>query len=393
MKIGIICHPTYGGSGIVASELAKLLARRGHTVHLFSYTLPVRIPVGHENVFFHRVEVSAYPLFRYPSYDLELAARLVEVARNHGLEILHAHYAIPHGLSAFLARTILAADGVRLPFVTTLHGTDITIVGSQPSFFPVTRHILEQSDALTAVSRHLADETAAVFDTRRPVEVIPNFVDTAAFRPRRHGALRHALAPPGEKVLVHVSNFRPVKNLPLIIRVFRQVLETVPSRLVLVGDGPDHDRAVETCRALGLHDRVIFPGMQLNVAEYLAAADLYLQASETESFGLSVLEAMACGVPVVSTAVGGVPEVVADGETGYLARPGDEATLADAAVRLLRKPKLHRRFARAARARAMDRFAPEPVVSLYEAVYARVLPSVQGPPAPPAPGVTGEGRP
>lgn len=373
MKIGVLCHPTYGGSGIVASELAKRLARRGHTVHLFSYALPVRVPDGHENVFFHRVEVSAYPLFRYPSYDLELAARIVDVARNRGLELLHAHYAVPHGVSALLAKDILADEGARLPVVTTLHGTDITIVGSQPSFFPVTRHILERSDALTAVSRHLADETAAVFGARRPVDVIPNFADPAVFRPRRHGALRHALAPPGEKVLVHLSNFRPVKNLPLIIRVFHRVLEAVPSRLVLVGDGPDHDRAVETCRALGLHDRVVFPGMQLNAAEYLAAADVYLQASDTESFGLSVLEAMACGVPVVSTAVGGVPEVVADGETGYLARPGDEETLADAAIRLLRKPKLRRRFARAARARAVGRFSPDPVVDRYESVYAGVL--------------------
>ncbi|MBP7865496.1 MAG: N-acetyl-alpha-D-glucosaminyl L-malate synthase BshA [Acidobacteria bacterium] len=382
MKIGILCHPTYGGSGIVASELAKRLARRGHTVHLFSYALPVRVPVGHENVFFHRVEVSAYPLFRYPSYDLELAARIVDVARNRGLDLLHAHYAVPHGVSALLAKDILADEGARLPVVTTLHGTDITIVGSQPSFSPVTRHILERSDALTAVSRHLADETAAVFGTRRPVEVVPNFVDPDVFKPRRPGEFRRRLAAKGERVLVHLSNFRPVKNLPRIIRVFGRVLERVPSRLVLVGDGPDHDRAVETCRTLGLGDRVVFPGMQLNAAEYLAAADLYLQASDTESFGLSALEAMACGVPVVSPAVGGVPEVVADGETGYLTRPGDEAMMADAAVRLLTKPKLRRRFARAGRARAVERFSPDPVVSRYEAVYEKVLRASGGAPGP-----------
>lgn len=372
MKVGIVCHPTYGGSGVVAAELGKALAKKGHTVHLFSYSLPVRVPHFHENVFFHRVEVSSYPLFRYPSYSLELSAVIVEVARGHGLDLVHAHYAIPHGMSAWTAREILAHDGVRLPFVTTLHGTDITIVGGQPNFAPVTKHILEQSDALTAVSAFLSEATREFFGVLRPVKVIPNFIDPSEFRHHRT-SLRACLSPGGEKVAIHVSNFRPVKNIPDIIRAFGLVGRSVPARLALVGDGPERPRAEQLCRELGLGDRVIFVGMQSNVVDYLSAADVYVMASETESFGLSILEAMACGLPVAAYRVGGVPEVAADGETAVLVEKGDVVGLSEALNAFFTDEGKARAFGAAGHRRAVSKFTTRKAVAAYEAVYKSVL--------------------
>lgn len=378
MNIGIICHPTYGGSGIMATELGKQLAGRGHTVHLFSYSQPIRIFEKHDHIYFHKVEVNAYPLFRYPSYSMEIAARIVDVAHNMGLDLVHAHYAIPHGLSALEARLILADEGVRLPFVTTLHGTDITVVGSEPTLAPLTRYILAHSDAVTAVSDYLRQETLDYFQVRREIHVVGNFIDLDTFRRRRLPQLRARLAEPGEKVLLHTSNFRPVKNLPDIITMFARVLSRLPARLVLVGDGPERQRAEQLCRDLGVSAKVHFLGMQPDVTDFFSVADLYVQASHTESFGLSSLEAMACRVPVVAYRVGGVPEVVIHGETGLLVEKGDVPAFAAAVIELLRDGRKHCQFALAAKKRAETLFSADQVVPRYEQIYRDVLSASAG---------------
>lgn len=365
MRIGIVCYPTVGGSGVVATEMAQALAGRGHDVHLLSYDRPGRLRRG-GNVRFHQVAVSAYPLFRYPPYDLALATRMLEVQEEAGVELFHVHYAIPHAVSAYLARNM--GDG-SLRFVTTLHGTDITVVGSDPAYMRPTRFAIEQSDAVTAVSRFLADETHKVFGVRRQVEVVPNFVDTARFRPgdRKPWTQRAD----EERLLVHASNFRPVKRIADVVRAFAAIQREVPARLLLVGDGPDREHALAVAADLGCQERVEHVGMQDDLERTLAQADLFLSASETESFGLSMLEAMACGVPCVSTAVGGVAEVL--GDTGRLAPLGQPEAMAKAALPILRDPALHARLAEQARQRAVEQFGAERIVAQYEAIYARVL--------------------
>lgn len=366
MRIGIVCYPTVGGSGVVATEMAMALGARGHDVHLLSYDRPSRLREGADGVTFHQVAVSAYPLFRFPPYDLALATRMLEVREEAGVELFHVHYAIPHAVSAYLARSMCGGD---LRFVTTLHGTDITVVGSDRSYLRPTRFALEQSDDITAVSGYLAAETRRMFAVRNEVDVVHNFVDTERFQPDAH----RPSTPRGdrERVLVHASNFRPVKRVADVVRAFAQVQREMPARLLLLGDGPDREHALAVAADLGCSHRVEHLGMRDDLEALLPQADLFLSASQTESFGLSILEAMACGVPAVSTDVGGVGEVV--GETGRLVPVHDPDTMARAAVELLRDPERHAEMARAARRRACEEFTTDRIVSQYESVYARAM--------------------
>lgn len=366
MRIGIVCYPTVGGSGVVATEMAHALALRGHDVHLLSYDRPNRLRRGVPGLRFHQVAVSAYPLFRYPPYDLALATRMLEVREEARVDLFHVHYAIPHAVSAFLARSMC---GGCLKFVTTLHGTDITVVGSDRAYMRPTRFALEQSDAVTAVSRFLADETHLVFGVRKEIDVVPNFVDTTRFQPkgRKPWRERHDQ----ERVLVHASNFRPVKRVADVVRAFAAIRRDLPARLVLIGDGPDREHALAVAADLGCQDKVEHVGMQDNLETTLAQADLFLSASETESFGLSMLEAMSCGVPCISTAVGGVAEVI--GDTGKLVPFNDPEAMARAALPLLQDEVRHEQLANLARARAVEHFATDRIVAQYEQLYARVL--------------------
>lgn len=371
MNVGISCYPTFGGSGVVASELGMELAREGHQVHIVAYAPPVRIPSFHPNLHFHEVEVTDYPLFEYPPYSLALASRLVEVARSERLDLIHAHYAIPHAVSAYLAQEMLSDH--RVPFITTLHGTDITLVGNAPSFWPITHFILEKSDAVTAVSQYLKDETCRFFDVDREIEVIPNFVPRQLAQREGKRKRRHHLASENEAILVHISNFRPIKRIPDVIQIFARVRRTRPARLLLVGDGPERGPAERLADELGVGEDVYFLGMQLEVEEILGIADLLLLPSQTESFGLVALEAGACGVPVIATQVGGLPEVVEDGRTGFLLPLGDVEGMAEAALKILSDPALHREMGESARRRAREKFGASRVVKLYTDLYDRLL--------------------
>ncbi|MEX2182561.1 MAG: N-acetyl-alpha-D-glucosaminyl L-malate synthase BshA [Gemmatimonadaceae bacterium] len=377
MKVGITCYPTYGGSGAVATELGIALAGRGHEVHFISYEHPFRLPNFLPGVSFHEVNIGSYPLFEYPPYDLALAVRMHDVARSQGLDLLHVHYAIPHATSAWIAKEMLREQGRRLPVVTTLHGTDITIVGQDHSYHAITKFSIERSDRVTSVSQWLKDETIAAFGCAAgSVDVIPNFVEPTAFdRANSDGSLHRQLGG-GKRVLMHISNFRPVKRVRDVVRVFAKVRAAVPSVLVMVGDGPERTAAEEEARALGVADDVRFPGKIDAVAPLLAAADLYVFPSETESFGLSALEALASGVPVVASRVGGVPEVVRDGETGALLPLGDVDGMAQAAIALL-EPKRWAVASAAAQQDARTRFSTADVVGRYEALYAEVLRDVR----------------
>jgi N-acetyl-alpha-D-glucosaminyl L-malate synthase BshA len=373
MRIGITCYPTYGGSGAVATELGIALAERGHEVHFVSYRQPFRLPAFLPRVFFHEVDVGRYPLFEYPPYDLALAVRMHEVVRAHRLDVLHVHYAIPHATSAWIAREMLREKGEDIAIVTTLHGTDITIVGQEHSFHAITKFSIEKSDIITAVSNFLRQETIYTFGCNGcDVRVIYNFVDPSVYdRGRYDTGLRHEYG--DRKIVVHVSNFRPVKRVRDVVGIFARVTRDIPSVLLMVGDGPDRDLAEEEARALGVESLVHFPGRIDAVAPLLAAADLFLLPSERESFGLSALEAMACGVPVVGSFAGGLPEVVSHGETGFLFPPGDVEAMADAARRLLRDSVLWERMSAAASADARERFARDKIVPQYEEVYAQAL--------------------
>ncbi len=370
MRIGIACWPTFGGSGAVATELGIALSERGHEIHFVSYAPPFRLRTVRCNLRFHEVSVSAYPLFRFPPYDLALASKLAEVSEDAGLDVLHVHYALPHALAAHLARELLGGSGPRT--VVTLHGTDITVVGTDPAYRRVTRFGIDRADGVTAVSRWLAEETARIFGTTRAVEVVPNFVDVDRFRPGGDPSVRRSLAAPGEVLLAHVSNFRPVKRVRDVVRCFAHVAERRPARLVLVGDGPERPGAEEEARRLGVHAAVTFLGEQEGVETLLPAADLFLLPSESESFGLAALEAMACGVPVVGTRTGGLPEVVDDGVNGHLCGIGETGCMAEFALALLGDPGRHAAFREAARARA-EALSRDVVVPRYEAVYEGVL--------------------
>ncbi|MDX2184714.1 MAG: N-acetyl-alpha-D-glucosaminyl L-malate synthase BshA [Gemmatimonadaceae bacterium] len=370
MKIGITCYPTYGGSGALATELGIALAARGHEVHFITYQQPFRLRKFRPRIYFHEVDVGRYPLFEYPPYDLALAVRMHEVVLSHQLELLHVHYAIPHATSAWIAKEMLRKEGSDVPLITTLHGTDITIVGQDPSYQSITRFSIEKSEHVTAVSQYLKDETFRAFGcTGCDVRVIPNFVNPAIFdRARYPDDLRQQVGP-GRKIVMHVSNFRPVKRVLDVVRAFARIAASVDSVLVLVGDGPDRDAAEAEARALGVHDRVLTLGRIDAVAPLLANADLLLLPTDVESFGLSALEALASGVPVIGTKAGGLPEVVTHGETGYLFPVGDADAMGRAGAELLLD---HTRWAQMSRAAAADvrvRYDEDRIVAQYEALY------------------------
>ncbi len=377
MKIGITCYPTYGGSGAVATELGIALAARGHEVHFITYQQPFRLPSFLPRVFFHEVEVGRYPLFEYPPYDLALAVKMHEVVRDHALDVLHCHYAIPHATSAWIAREMLRESGQDVRVVTTLHGTDITIVGQERSFFTITKFSIEKSDSVTAVSDYLRDETYRAFGcTGCAVEVIHNFIDPAVFDRARYPSPFPPELLGGRKVLMHISNFRAVKRVRDVVRVFAEVQRAVPCMLVMVGDGPERVEAEAEARALGVHADVHFLGKIDSVAPLLAGADLFLLPSQTESFGLSALEALACGVPVIASDVGGLPEVIRHGETGYLRPLGDVPAMAQDAIALLNDDARWLTMSQSAALDARTRFTDRDVVAQYEALYRRTVGTV-----------------
>jgi L-malate glycosyltransferase len=372
VNVGITCYPTYGGSGIVATELGHELANRGHEVHFISYANPIRLDPGIPRIHYHEVEVSTYPLFQYPPYCLALASRMAEVAEAYELDLLHVHYAIPHSISALLAQQILAAAR-SLPFITTLHGTDITLVGVDRSYFPITKFSIEQSNGITSISEYLRQRTVDVFGVGNEIRVIRNFVNCAEYLPDEQKAGAARFAPHGEKLLIHVSNFRPVKRVLDCIRILAEVRKRAPAHLLLVGDGPERGPAEHLARDLKMEHHASFLGKQDHVERLLPLAHVLLMPSELESFGLAALEAMACGVPPVATRVGGVPELITDGVDGYLETPGDIAAQAARAAALLTDEKLHRAISRAARQTASDRFCTDKIIPLYEQHYEEVL--------------------
>jgi N-acetyl-alpha-D-glucosaminyl L-malate synthase BshA len=376
MNIGLLCYASIGGSGIVATELGKALADRGHQVHFISTDLPFRLTEFHPGLAFHQVQTPSYPLFREPQYMLSLANRLVQVAREFSLSIVHAHYAIPHATVALLGRQVLAASASTPPLkvVTTLHGTDITLVGSDPSYSEIVAYSIEQSDGVTAVSQSLADATRRQLGVRGSIEVIPNFIDCQLYHRRTDPVLRRRFAESDDtKLVIHVSNFRPVKRIDAVMRVFARISEQVPSRLLLVGDGPELSTAYRLGRELGVSDRTHVLGAQELVIPLLSSADLFLLPSAQESFGLAALEAMACEVPVVASNVGGLPEVIEHDISGFLHQPDDLDGMAGSGVALLRDPELHARVTKAALARVRREFSEEQIVPIYERAYQRVI--------------------
>ena len=373
MKIGIACYPTYGGSGAVATELGLGLAARGHEIHFLSYAPPFRLSGLRERVFFHEVEMADYPLFEHPPYTLALAVAIHQVARDRGLDLVHVHYAIPHAASAWLAGQMFEGTG-RPRLVTTLHGTDITLIGRHPSFRSMTRFSILRSDGLTAVSRYLKRETEENFDVSgASIRVIPNFVDTDRYRRNAAPYDRARLAPGGEKLLIHVSNYRAVKRVEDVIDIFARVTERIPSRMIMVGDGPDRPLVRRRAEELGVPGRVSFLGQHTSVEDLLVHGDLFLLPSKTESFGLAALEAMACGTPVVASRAGGLPELVADGESGLLYEPGDVEGMADGALGILASPELWGRMSECGRRIAETRFSAPAVIGMYEDYYREVL--------------------
>jgi N-acetyl-alpha-D-glucosaminyl L-malate synthase BshA len=375
MKIGITCYPTYGGSGVVATELGIELAARGHEVHFITYSQPFRLNGREANIHYHEVPVSNYPLFEYPPYDLALATRMAEVAEIYSLDLLHVHYAIPHSVSALLARQMLAAQGLHLPFITTLHGTDITLVGLDRSYLPITRFGINESDGVTAISEYLRDRTREAFNIQRPIEVIRNFVNCDLYHrdPKLIARERPQYAQPNERLLVHLSNFRPVKRVLDVVTVFARVAAKLPARLLLVGDGPERSAAEFLAKRLNVADRVEFVGKQENIHELLPLADLMLMPSEMESFGLAALEAMACHVPAIATRVGGVPELIDDKRNGLLFEVGDVTGMYEAAVDLLSDPARLQQMGDAARRTAQDHFCASRIIPLYENFYQRIV--------------------
>ncbi|NWF88836.1 MAG: N-acetyl-alpha-D-glucosaminyl L-malate synthase BshA [Ignavibacteriaceae bacterium] len=372
MKIGITCYPTYGGSGVIATELGKALAMRGHQVHFISYALPFRLTGFVENVFFHEVEMSSYPLFEFPLYTLSLASKMVEVTEFENLDLLHVHYAIPHASSAYLAKNILKGKR-NIKVITTLHGTDITLVGLEPSFLPLVKFSIEESDGVTAVSRFLKEKTLTNYNIEKNIEVIPNFIDTDIFKPTEACSFRKHIAPDGEKVIVHTSNFRQVKRVTDTIKVLELVNKEIPTKLILVGDGPDRYECERMARQLNLSDHVRFLGKQEGLVEILNSADIFLIPSQSESFGLAALEAMACGKPVISSSVGGLPELVKHNETGYIAEIGDVERMAKYIVDLLSNEKKYEIFSKNSRDRALNKFDKSKVIPLYEEYYEHIL--------------------
>lgn len=377
MRIGITCYPTYGGSGVVATELGIELAALGHEVHFISYSQPFRLSGRDDGIMYHEVPVSSYPLFEFPPYDLALASRMAEVAEFYEIDLLHVHYAIPHSVSALLARQMLAERGRRLPFVTTLHGTDITLVGLDRSYLPITRYAIQESDGVTSISSYLKEKTVQDFAVTRGIEVIPNFVNCDVYTPInneiKRAEARRKLAAPDELLLIHLSNFRPVKRVLDVVRVFARVAQEIPAKLVLAGDGPDRSAAEWLAHDLGIQGLVHFLGKMDRVNELLPLADLMLMPSEMESFGLAALEAMACKVPSIATCVGGVAELIDHGETGLLYEVGDVQGMAAGALSLLKEPARLEAMREAGRKTAQKRFCASLVVPLYVRYYEQVL--------------------
>ena len=372
MRIGIVCYPTFGGSGVLATELGKALADKGHQVHFITYQQPVRLNEFNANIFYHEVRVTTYPLFDYPPYETALSSTMVDVITNHHLDLLHVHYAIPHASAAYLAKKIVEAQGRHIPVITTLHGTDITLVGRDPTFAPVVAFSINQSDAITAVSENLRDETYSSFQIEKEIQVIYNFVDTRRFHKKPIDAFRKAIAPNGERILLHASNFRKVKRVPDVVRIFENVRKKMPAKLLFVGDGPERSGAESLCRELDICDDVRFVGKQEQMEEILAIADLFLLTSEYESFGLAALEAMAAGVPVISTNAGGLPEIAIQGETGFLDNIGDIQGMSDHAILILEDETILKRFKANALAQAKN-FDIHRIVPQYEALYNHFL--------------------
>jgi len=373
MRIGITGYPTYGGSGVVATELGQELAARGHEVYFITYAQPIRMKTNDPRIHFHQAAVVSYPLFDHSPYTLSLAVKMLEVFESESLDILHVHYAIPHSVSALLARQMAAPR--RLPFITTLHGTDITLVGNNPNLLPITRYSIEQSDGVTSISHYLYRRTLEEFAVKHPIEIIPNFVNCDLYCRKPDPALRAEWAPDGEPILMHLSNFRPVKRILDAIEIFVMVRGKMPAKLVMIGDGPDRAPAEALARRRGVEKDVLFLGKQNEVREKLGQADLFLLPSELESFGLAALEAMACEVPVIATNAGGVPEVVEHGVDGYLVEPGDVTSAAQYAIEILSRADRGREMGKLARVNAKKKFCANDVIPLYERYYERVLES------------------
>ena len=371
MKIGIVCFPTHGGSGVIASELALGLAKSGHEIHIVSYATPFRLGSFHQNVFIHEVEVASYPLFKYPPYALALATKLVEVAREYGLDLIHAHYAVPHAASAYLAKKMLRSH--QLKTITTLHGTDITLVGNDKSFYQAVKFNIEESDGITAVSHYLQQRTLQEFNIDREIRVIHNFVDALRYSHASNDCAKGHFAPQGEKVVMHASNFRSVKRVEDVVQIFAKIQERIPAKLLLVGEGPDRMLIQQRVTELRLSDQVVFLGEQDYMEELLSCADLFILPSEQESFGLVALEAQSFGVPVIGTNVGGLPEVVIHGETGFLLPVGEIEGMAAKSLELLESPDLYASFQKNARERVLHCFDSQRMISQYEAYYQEIL--------------------
>lgn len=372
MKIGIVCYPTYGGSGVLATELGIGLAKRGHEIHFITYKRPARLVTFQENVFYHEVSGEDYPLFEYAPYETALASKLVEIVKFEKLDLLHVHYAIPHAAVAYMARKILLTEGKYIPFVTTLHGTDITLVGNNSTFAPVVAFSINKSDGVTAVSESLRQQTLDQFNIENDIKVIYNFIDFARFRKSDKDHFKKAIAPNGERILVHTSNFRKVKRVEDVIAIFKEVYQKIPSKLLLIGDGPERHHLEELCRKIGLCHEIRFLGKQDAIEELLAIADLFLIPSEMESFGLAALEAMACEVPVISTDVGGLPEVNIHGKTGFMSQVGDVQSMAQHAIDILSDDDVLNKFRKNAMEQA-KRFDIHEILPQYEAYYESIL--------------------
>lgn len=370
MRIGIVCYPTFGGSGVLATELGKALADKGHFVHFITYQQPVRLNVFSANIFYHEVRVPSYPLFDYPPYEVALASTMVDVIMNHDLDLLHVHYAIPHASAAYMAKQIVAKTGRNIPFITTLHGTDITLVGRDKTYEPVVTFSINESDAITAVSNNLREETYKSFKITKEIEVIYNFVDVSRFNKKPIDAFRKVIAPLGEKILVHASNFRKIKRVADVVRIFAEVRKQVPSKLLMVGDGPERPPMEELVREFGVQEDVRFLGKQEQIEEILAISDLFLLPSEYESFGLSALEAMAAKVPVISTNAGGLPEINIHGQTGFMTEIGDTQLMSKYAVELLSNEAMLEQIKQQAYEQAL-RFDISNIVPVYEKLYSR----------------------
>lgn len=372
MRIGIVCYPTFGGSGVLATELGKALAQKGHQVHFITYQQPVRLNHFIPNLYYHEVQVPTYPLFDYPPYETALSSTLVDVIKNNNLQLLHVHYAIPHASAAYMAKKILEAEGIHIPVITTLHGTDITLVGRDKTYAPVVAFSINQSDAITAVSNNLRDETYRYFKIEKPIEVIHNFVDVERFNRKPIDAFRKVIAPEGERILLHASNFRKVKRVQDVVKIFYNIQKKVPAKLLFVGDGPERGTAEQLCRELKVCDNVRFVGKQEQMEDILAIADLFLLTSDYESFGLAALEAMAAGVPVISTNAGGLPEIMVHGKVGFMGDVGDVETMSRYAIEILQDEARLQDFKAAAAAHAHS-FDIKNIVPLYEKLYEDVL--------------------